>query len=167
MVCRLFSTKPLSELNQCCNIVNSFSASDWWWFSIVSDNHNGLAPEKVICSMSAILLRPPCFKIWTHWGRVTYICIGNLTFICSDNGLSPGRRQAMILTNVGILLMRPLGINLSEILIKINTFSFKKMHSKTSSAKWSLFHLGLKVLRQVGFTKTEVWRQNPICSAIR
>ena len=32
----------------------------------------------------------------THWGRVTYICIGNLTIIGSDNGLSPGWRQAQI-----------------------------------------------------------------------
>ena len=32
----------------------------------------------------------------THWGRVTYICVGNLTTIGSDNGLSPGRRQAII-----------------------------------------------------------------------
>ena len=34
--------------------------------------------------------------IWlTHWGRVTHICVANLTIIGSDNGLSPGRRQAI------------------------------------------------------------------------
>ena len=32
----------------------------------------------------------------SHWGRVTHICVGNLTIIGSDNGLSPGRRQAII-----------------------------------------------------------------------
>ena len=32
----------------------------------------------------------------THWGRVTDLCAGNLTIIGSDNGLSPGRRQAII-----------------------------------------------------------------------
>ena len=32
----------------------------------------------------------------THWGRVTHICVSNLTIIGSDNGLSPGRRQAII-----------------------------------------------------------------------
>ena len=26
----------------------------------------------------------------THWGRVTHICVGNLTITGSDNGLSPG-----------------------------------------------------------------------------
>ena len=53
----------------------------------------------------------------THWGRVTYICIVNLTTIGSDNGLSPGRRQAIILTNAGILLIRTFRTNFSEILI--------------------------------------------------
>ena len=31
----------------------------------------------------------------THWGRVTHICVGKL-ILGSDNGLSPGRRQAII-----------------------------------------------------------------------
>ena len=39
----------------------------------------------------------------THWGRVMYICVGNLTIIWPDNGLSLGRRQAIIWTNAGIL----------------------------------------------------------------
>ena len=45
----------------------------------------------------------------THWGRVAHICVVNLTTIGSDNGLSPGRRQAIIWTNAGILLFGPLG----------------------------------------------------------
>ena len=35
---------------------------------------------------------------------MTHICIGNLTIIASDNGLSPGRRQAITWTNAEILL---------------------------------------------------------------
>ena len=85
-------------------------------------------------------------KSLTHWGRVTHICVGNLTIIGSNNGLSPGRRHAFIWTNAGILLIGPLGINFSEILIEINTFSFNKMHLKMSSAKWRLFLVGLNVL---------------------
>ena len=61
----------------------------------------------------------------THWGRVTHICVNQLTIIGSNNGLSPGRRQAIIWTNAGILLIGPLGTNFSEILIEIHTFSFK------------------------------------------
>ena len=45
----------------------------------------------------------------THWGRVTHICVGKLTIIASDNGLSHGRRQAIIWTNAVILLIGPLG----------------------------------------------------------
>ena len=71
--------------------------------------------------------------IITHWGRVTHICVSKLTIIGSDNGLSPGRRQAIIWTNAGILLIGPLGTNFSETLIEMQIFSFKKMHLKMSS----------------------------------
>ena len=77
---------------------------------------------------------------------MTHICVSDLTTIGSDNGLSPGRRQAIIWTNAGILLIGPLGTIFSEILIEIHTFSFKKMYLKMSSAKWRLFRLGLNVL---------------------
>ena len=83
----------------------------------------------------------------THWGRVTHICVGNLTIIGSDNGLLPGRPQAIIWTSATILLIGPLGTNFGEILIGIQTFSFKEMHLKLSSAKGCLFGLSLN-----GFT---------------
>ena len=41
----------------------------------------------------------------THWGRVTHICASQFTINGSDNGLSPGRHQAIIWTNAGILLI--------------------------------------------------------------
>ena len=82
----------------------------------------------------------------THWGRVTQIYVGNITIIASDNGLSPGRRQAIIWTNVGILLNGPLGTNFSEMLIGIQTFSSKEMHLKMSSVKLRPSCLGLNVL---------------------
>ena len=50
-------------------------------------------------------------NISTHRGRVTHICVVNLTIIGSVNGLSPGRRQAIIWINAGILYIEPLGIN--------------------------------------------------------
>ena len=92
----------------------------------------------------------------THWGRATHICVAKLTTIGSDNGLSPRRRQAIIWTIAGILLIGPLGTNFSEILIKILTFSFKKMRLKVSSAKRRPFCLGLNEL-----TKITAWRSNP------
>ena len=50
---------------------------------------------------------------------MTHIWGTKLTIIGSDNGLSPGRRQAIIWTNAGILLIGALGTNVSAILIKI------------------------------------------------
>ena len=82
----------------------------------------------------------------THWGRVTHICVSKLTIIGSDNGLSPDRRQAIIWTNDGLLLIEHLGTNFSEILIEILTFSFKKMRLKVSPAKRRPFCLGLNEL---------------------
>ena len=85
--------------------------------------------------------------LWlTHWGRMTHICVSKLSIIGSENGLSPGRRQAIIWTSAGIMLIGSLGTNFSEILIGIQTFSFKKMQLKMASAKWRLFCLGLNVL---------------------
>ena len=85
----------------------------------------------------------------TYWGRVTHICISKLPIIGLDNGLSLGRRQAIIWTNGGLLLIGPLGTNFSEILIEIHTLSFKEMHLKMSSGKWRPFCLGLNVLIDV------------------
>ena len=69
----------------------------------------------------------------THWGRVTHICVSELPIIGSDNGLSPGRRQAIIWTNAGILLIGPLGTNFNDILIEIH-----KIHSRKSIWKCCL-----------------------------
>ena len=94
--------------------------------------------------------------VLTHWGRETHICVGNLAIIGSDNGLSPERRQAIIWTNAGILLIGPLGTNFSEILIEIQTFSLKKIRLKMSSAKYCSFCLGLNVLIFPWFYQTTV-----------
>ena len=48
-----------------------------------------------------------------------HIYISQITILGSDNGLSPSRRQAIIWTNDGILLIGPLASNFNEILIEI------------------------------------------------
>ena len=48
----------------------------------------------------------------------------NWVNIVSDNGLSPGQRQAIIWTNAGILLIGPLRSNFNEILIEIHGVFF-------------------------------------------
>ena len=64
---------------------------------------------------------------------------GKLTIIGSDNGLSPGQRQAIIWTDTGTSLVRPYGANVSEILIGIQ---ITKTQVKISPAKWRPFCLG-------------------------
>ena len=123
----------------------------WWRKWVISFNAKKYASFYDICTY----LKPfSAFTNYvtaelTHWGRVTHKCVGKLTSIGSDNGLSPGRRQAIIWTNAGILFIWPLGTNFSEILIAIEAFSFKKIHLKISSAKWRPFCLGLNVLREI------------------
>ena len=123
--------KPLHEPNL---------TNHQWWLT---------APVKAV---SLELLKMSVFDIslkitnLTHWGRVTHICVSKIIIIGSDNGLLPGRRQAIIWTNAGILLIGPMETNFNEILIAIHTFSFKKMHLKMSSGKRWPFCLGLNVL---------------------
>ena len=96
---------------------------------------------------NTIVSTPVLHLCLTHWGRATHTCVSKLTIIGSDNGLLPGRRQAITWTNAGLLLITPWGTNFSEILIGILTFSFKKMHLKISSAKCRPSCLGLNVLK--------------------
>ena len=64
-------------------------------------------------------------KVLTHWGRVMHIFVSRLNIISSD-----GRQQAIVWIKAGIMLIQTLGTNFGEILSKICTFSFKKMHFK-------------------------------------
>ena len=129
------------ETDQLCFIVKGWTSMTYWrkrctmhlsfYFSFV---------HQLYFSLFLIV-----FTHLIHWGRVTHICVSNQTITGPDNGLSPGRRQAIIWTNAGILLVIPLGTNFSEILIEIHTFSFTKMHLKMSSGKWQPFCLGLNM----------------------
>ena len=105
--------------------------------------------SEILNEIKTFLLKKICLKmpsakcclfrlglnVLTYWGQATHICVGKLTIIGSDNGLLPGRHQAIFWTIAGILLIGPFVTNFSEIIIGIQAFSFKKMHFKTSSAK--------------------------------
>ena len=75
-----------------------------------------------------------------------HLYIRKLTIIASDNGLSPGRCQAIIWTSAVILLIPILGTNFNENLREIHSFSFKWMHLKMLSAKWQQFCDNLNML---------------------
>ena len=72
--------------------------------------------------------------------------VGNLTSTGSHNGLVPTRRQTIIWTNAGILLIGPLWTNCNVNFSKILAFSFKKIRLNVSSVKWRPFCLGINVL---------------------
>ena len=81
----------------------------------------------------------------THWGRVTHICVSNLTIIVSDNGLSPGRHQSHYPNQCCFIVNWNLRKKFQWIIIEIKTFSVKNMQLKMSSGKWrpfcSIFHV--------------------------
>ena len=68
-----------------------------------------------------------------------YICVRKLNHLSFR--LWPSRRQAIICTNAGILLI--IGTNYSEVLIEIHTFLTKKKYLKMSPGKCRSFCLGL------------------------
>ena len=65
----------------------------------------------ILCSLFHIYI---CTQViqWNHWARV--ICVNKLTTIGLNNGLSPGRRQAIIWTNVDLLSIGLSWINLMK-----------------------------------------------------
>ena len=127
-----------------------------WWPDAI--RNQGISSHQVLplSSQEYILISAP--ESLTHWGRVIHICVGNLTIIGSNKGLLPGRHQAIIGTNAGILLIGPLRTNFSEILTQIHTFSFKKIHLNLSSAKWQPLCLWLNVL--MGNSYSWIWQND-------
>ena len=109
----------------CCNTVkcNTIDLKSKMIMENLSDCELTTATPRLIWASYGVY----AVNILTHWGRVMYVCVSRLTIISTDNDLSPGRRQAIILTNTGVLLFGPLGTNFIEILIDIRTFPFKKM----------------------------------------
>ena len=97
------------------------------------------------------LLMSRCHAL-THWGRVTHICVRKLTIIGSDNGLSPGRRQAIIWTNDRILLMRPLGTNFSEIFIRNSNIFIHENALENVVCQMASICLGVNVLNSQGIS---------------
>ena len=98
---------------------------------------------------------------------MTHICIDKLIIIGSDNGLSPGRRQAIIRTNCGILLIMHLGINCNEIPIKIHAFSFNKsiwkcrpeMTAILSRPQWVMYLYQFCMITALLLQMYPVWQQ--------
>ena len=103
----------------------------------------GWSHSVLICLNSMLMLM--LLMVLTHWGRVMHKCVSELTIVGSDNGLSPGRCQAINWTIVRILSIGKLGTNFSEILLEIDTFFIKNAFEYVVW-KWQPFYLGFNVL---------------------
>ena len=87
--------------------------------------------------------------------NVTYMCQWTLWELrtSSGNGLSPVWRQAITWTNADLLSIRPLGTNFSEIWIKIQKFSFTKIHLKSVICKMAA------ILSRKKWVNVYIWLQ--------
>ena len=148
----------LDQVMACCLMAPSYYLN-WCWLikGVLCHSHESNFTRSIDESnmyLEIILFKctasPRCQPLLDSWGGVMHICVSKLTIIGSDNGLVPGRPQAIIWTDAGMLLIGPLGTNFSEISIDIHTFSFTKMQLKVSSAKRRPFCLGINVLTHYG-----------------
>ena len=90
MTCRLFGAKPLSWpmlIGMYCKLDLKAHFSNFIWN----------LKKKILLKMLSATQWPFCLSLseLTHWGRVTHICVGNLTIIGSDNGLSHRRAKPL------------------------------------------------------------------------
>ena len=125
----------------------------WWNLSCYKHHaHNrkflvNRVNTKSADAMGLCIARSLAAMVLTHWGRVTHLCLHNLTITGPDNGLSPGRRQAIIYLNqcwniVNWTLRNKLQWNFNR-----NSYIFIQGNAlKMSSWKWGPFCLGLNVL---------------------
>ena len=65
------------------------------------------------------------YEVLTHWRRVTHTCVSTLTITGLDYCLTPGRRQVIVWTNAGTVLILPLG-NINGMLIEMQPFCWRK-----------------------------------------
>ena len=82
----------------------------------------------------------------TYWGRVTHIFVSKLYHHWFRYWLVSYTAPNHYLNQCWDIVSWTTGTNCSDIIIEIQTFSFKKMHLKMSSGKWRPFCLGLNVI---------------------
>ena len=93
--------------------------------------------------------------VLTNCGLMTHNYVSKLTIINLDNGLSSGRRQAIIWSNAGILLIRPIRINFNEIWIEIHTFHSRQFIWKCRLENGVHFVLVWRKMYQTAYCHTK------------
>ena len=113
---------------------------------IIMPDKKCMYPDWRDCLHYSMITTKPTCDICLHQLIGTEWCIYasvNYTIIASDNGLLPVWHQAIIWTNVGLLLIVPFGTYFSEMM---ENFSFKKTNLKMLAAKWRPFCLSHNML---------------------
>ena len=119
----------------------------------VNSPHKGPVTRKMFPFDNVIMMLATF--VLTHWLRPSE---AYASLVQIDNGLSPGRCQAIIVNNAAILLIGSLGMKSNETLFEIHKFSLKKIHSKLSSGKRRPSCLGFNVLTKLMMTHPVNWR---------
>ena len=109
--------------------IDHLQCHQWWQ----SWHHDVNFTFSLCDSLKGLYMETECL-IWLH-KLPRFSGFNSLKPNDADNGLLPVQWQAIIWTKAGLLSNGPLGTHYSEILIKIQMFSFKKIHLKMSSAK--------------------------------
>ena len=110
-----------------------------WQFEIGGTIGQSATNRSDFCKYTSSSL---CFKVAMLYSWVPFNSSPpNATYMCRWIGsvlvqIMACRLFSIISTNAGLLSIGPLGTNLSDISIKIQNFSFTKMHLKIVSAKW-------------------------------
>ena len=92
-------------------------------------------------------------SLLTHWGRVMHICVGKLTIIESDDGLSPGWHQAIIRNIVNWTLSNKIHWNLNR-----NSFIFIHENASENIVREmaAILSRGIRVNLLLSFTPAAV-----------
>ena len=99
--------------------------------------------------------------IEAEWRIYTSVNYANIS---SDNGLSPARNQTIVWPNDGLLFIKLLGTNLSEILTKIQEFLRMKIILESQFAKCRPFSLGVHVLARLAMEPDiKFWKTRSMC----
>ena len=140
MAWRRSGDKPLSEPMVCWRMYASLGLNELRPNIITMTQQNGVVwiffKAYCMCFFLSTFPTIPC--LITHWGQVMQIYVSELDHYRSNNNLSPYRRQVVIWTSDGILLIG-LFVYIIEIWIKIRNTSLHENKFIMSSANFRQF----------------------------
>ena len=155
----------------------------WWFETPTCSSWRHCNENKTLCMVCGIQYASHGHGVSvTEWEYIyAYTCLKSSPLVphisVSEFGSALVQIMAWRRIGAGLLPIGPLGTNFHGIWIKMQNFSFKQMHLKTSSAKWRPFCPGVdELICQIQWGKigqvlflTEVifWNSTPTFSWLR